>query len=58
MARMEDRGERNQDNFHLEWSDIGFLIGAAIVAIGAVLLSLALDVQISPDAAMLVPPNP
>ena len=58
MARMEDRGKRNQGNFHIERSDIGFLIGATIVAIGAVLLSLALDVRISPDAAMLVPPYP
>jgi len=56
MARMEDRGKRNQSNFHLERSDIGFLIGATIVAIGAVLLSLAFGV--APDAEMLVPPNP
>ena len=56
MARMEDRGKRNQGNSHLERSDIGFLIGATIVAIAAVLLSLG--VGISPDAAMLVPPNP
>jgi hypothetical protein len=58
MARMETRGKRNQDNFRLERSDIGFLIGATIVAIGAVLLSLALGVGISPDAEMLLPWNP
>jgi hypothetical protein len=56
MARMEDRGKPNQGNFHLERSDIGFLIGATIVVIGAVLLSLAFGV--APDAEMLVPPNP
>ena len=58
MARIENRGKRNQGNFHLERSDIGFLIGATIVAIVAVLLSLALGVRISPEAAMLVPPSP
>jgi hypothetical protein len=58
MARMENRGKRNQRDFRLKRSDIGFLIGATIVAIGAVLLSLALGVGISPDADMLVPPNP
>jgi hypothetical protein len=58
MARMDNRGKRNQGNFHLETSDIGFLIGATIVAIGAVLLSLALGVGISPDAEVLLPPNP
>jgi hypothetical protein len=58
MARMENRGKRNQGNFHLERSDIGFLIGATLVAIRAVLMSLALGVEISPDAEMLVPPNP
>jgi hypothetical protein len=58
MARMENRGKRNQGNFHLERSDIGFLIGATIVAIVAILLSLALGIGISPDAATLVRPNP
>jgi hypothetical protein len=57
MARMESRGKRDQGSFHLE-SDIGFIIGATIVAIGAVLLVLALGVGVSPDADMLVPPNP
>jgi hypothetical protein len=56
MARMEDRGKPNQGNFHLERSEIGFFIGATIVVIGAVLLSLAFGV--APDAEMLVPPNP
>jgi hypothetical protein len=58
MARMENRGKRNQADFHLERSDIGFLIGVTIVTILAVLLSLALGVRISPDAEMLVPQNP
>jgi hypothetical protein len=57
MARMENRGKRNQGNFHLE-RNIGFLIGSTIVAIGAVLLSLALGLGFSPDADMLVRPNP
>jgi hypothetical protein len=56
MARMEDRGKPNRGNFHLERSEIEFFIGAMIVVIGAVLLSLAFDV--APDAEMLVPPNP
>jgi hypothetical protein len=53
MARIESRGDRDRANFRRNASDLGFVVGAAIVAIALILLSVALGVEIPPDAMTL-----
>lgn len=45
-----------RDNFRPQAFDIGFLVGAAIVAVAAIVLSVALGVGIDPDLSMIAPP--
>jgi hypothetical protein len=45
-----------RDNFRPHASDIRFLVGAAIVAVAAIVLSLALGVGIDPDLSMIAAP--
>jgi hypothetical protein len=53
MARMETRGRRDRAQ---EAPDYRFVVGAAIVAIIVIALSLAMGVPIPTDAAMLTAP--
>ncbi len=53
MARMETRGRRDHEQ---EGPDFRFVVGAAVVAIIAIALSLAIGIQVPPDAAMLSGP--
>jgi hypothetical protein len=53
MARMETRGRRDHAQ---EAPDYRFVVGAAIVAIIVIALSLTIGVPIPPDAAMLTAP--
>jgi hypothetical protein len=53
MARMETRGRRDHAQ---EAPDFRFVVGAVIVAIIAIALSLATGIQVPPDAAMLTAP--
>lgn len=54
MARFENRG--NREISHSTGSDFGFLVGAAIVAIALILVSVALGVGINPDTALFAAP--
>jgi hypothetical protein len=45
-------------NFRPNASDIRFLVGAAIVAVVAIVLSLTLGVGIDPDLSMIAAPYP
>ncbi len=56
MARMDTRGKRDHADFREDRSDLRFLIGAAIVAIVLVLISVASGVGIAPDASMFAGP--
>jgi hypothetical protein len=53
MARMETRGRRDRAQ---EEPDYRFVVGAAIVAIIVIALSIAMGVPIPMDAAMLTAP--
>jgi hypothetical protein len=56
MAGIDTRGRRDHFNHRSNSADLGFLVGAAIVAVGLVLLSLALGVETTPDIAGFAAP--
>jgi hypothetical protein len=56
MAGMETRGRRDHASFGPNGPGLSFVVGATIVAIAAILASLALGVPIAPDASMLTAP--
>jgi hypothetical protein len=56
MAGIETRGKRDRANFRGNAFDLGFLVGMVIVAIGLILLSVAVGVGIDPDVSMFAAP--
>jgi hypothetical protein len=56
MARMDTRGKRDHANYRPHSSDFGFLVGAAILATGLILLSVALGVGVAPEVSMFAAP--
>lgn len=56
MAGKENPRKRNRTDFHLGASDFTFLVGMMIVAVGLIVLSIALGVGISPDLSPFAAP--
>ncbi len=56
MARMETRGKRDHANWRPDTSDFWFLIGAAIVAIVLILISIVSGVGTAPEVSMFIGP--
>jgi hypothetical protein len=56
MAGFDTRGKRDPIDFPRRRSDRGFLVGVAIVAIGLMVMSIALGVGIGPEVSMFAGP--
>jgi hypothetical protein len=56
MARIETRGKRDRADYRPTTSDLGFLVGMTIMAIGLIALSVAVGVGVAPDISMFAAP--
>jgi len=56
MAGIDTRGKRDHASYRRNASDIRFLVAAATVALGLIILSVALGVGIAPDTSMFAAP--
>jgi hypothetical protein len=56
MAGIDTRGKRDHASYRRTAPDLWFLVAAATVALGLIVLSIALGVGIAPDTAMFAAP--
>ncbi len=56
MKEMDNSPTRNRGKHHPDASDVTFIVWAALVSIGLIVVSVALGVGIDPDASMFASP--